>query len=667
MKFEVTNETQYLEVIGARTHNLKNIDLKIPRNQLVVFTGLSGSGKSSLAFDTIYAEGQRRYIETFSSYARQFLNKLERPDVDKISGLSPVISIEQKSVNKNPRSTVGTITEIYDFFRLLFARAGIAHSYNTGEKMLQYSEKHIHELIIDKYKAKEILILAAVVKGRKGHYRDLFQKILKQGFLKVRVDGEVMEMTHNMQLDRFKIHDIEIVVDRLILEESNFKRVSDSIQLAINLASGIVSILDVGSNKIQFYSKYLMCPTTGISYKEPAPNLFSFNTPYGACPKCNGLGEISEIDQEKIIPDNNLSIKEGGISPVGKYKNSWIFKQIEAVGAKYDFNLETPLKDISVNALNVLLHGSDEVFMVKEDLNFEGRSFTLNFEGIISFIARHKENVKSSSMKKWMDGFMNKIDCPDCQGARLNKESLHFFIDGKSIADVAGMDLGDLSQWLNNIEDRLDKRQNKIAVEVLKEIRNRVRFILDVGLNYLQLNRSSRTLSGGEAQRIRLATQIGSQLVNVLYILDEPSIGLHQRDNGRLIESLKKLRDVGNSVIVVEHDKDMILSADYVVDIGPKAGSNGGYIVAEGNQDQFLRKGSITSEYLQNIKKIEIPLSRREGSGKSLIIQGASGNNLKNIDVEFPLGKLICVTGVSGSGKTTLINETLFPILNQFL
>ncbi|NQY10163.1 MAG: excinuclease ABC subunit UvrA [Flavobacteriales bacterium] len=665
-EFEVANETEYLEVIGARTHNLKNIDVKIPRNQLVVFTGLSGSGKSSLAFDTIYAEGQRRYIETFSSYARQFLNKLDRPDVDKISGLSPVISIEQKSVNKNPRSTVGTITEIYDFFRLLYARAGEAYSYETGEKMLRYSERHIHELIIKKYDSKEVLILAAVVKGRKGHYRDLFEKIMKQGFLKVRVDGEVIELTRKMQLDRFKIHDIEIVVDRIIVEKRETKRITDSIQLALNLGNGLVNVLDVESGETQFFSKFLMCPTTGISYKEPAPNLFSFNTPYGACPKCNGLGEVSEIDIKKIIPDDSLSIKKGAVAPIGKFKNSWIFKQIEAVAEKYEFTLDTPFSEIPENAVSILLYGADEVFKVKEDLNTEGRNYMMSFEGIVSFIVRHNEEVTSNSMRKWMDGFMNKVTCSDCGGARLNKEALHFKIADKNIAELATMDLNDLSDWLENLEDRLTDKQNKIATEVLKEIRARIKFILDVGLNYLQLNRSSKSLSGGEAQRIRLATQIGSLLVNVLYILDEPSIGLHQRDNNRLIDSLKKLRDIGNSVIVVEHDKDMILAADYIVDIGPRAGRNGGMVVAEGDQKTFLAQESLTSDYIKNVRRIEVPKERRAGSGEVLSIKGASGNNLKNIDVDFPLGKLICVTGVSGSGKSTLVNETLYPILNQF-
>jgi len=666
MNQEVITETEYLEVIGARVHNLKNIDLVIPRNKLVVITGLSGSGKSSLAFDTIYAEGQRRYIESFSAYARQFLGGMERPDVDKITGLSPVISIEQKTTNKNPRSTVGTITEIYDFLRLLFARTGDAFSYISGERMIRYSDDQIINLIQEKYNGKKIMVLSPVVKGRKGHYRELFEQIRKFGFLRARVDGKIVEMTDRIQLDRYKTHDIEIVIDRIAVDETSRQRVVDSVNLAMKHGKGVSMVLDSDTNEVQFFSRFLMDPVSGISYDEPAPNIFSFNSPYGACPKCNGLGTISQIDISKIIPNPKLSIKKGGISPIGEYKNNWIFKQLEAIGEKYNFSLNTPISDISDEAINIILHGSEEIFKVKNQYESNANSYSLNFEGIVSFILRQQQEQATKSLEKWVEGFMNNVTCPSCNGARLKKESLHFKILDKNISDLAQMDIQLLLNWFDGIEDRLDERKNIIAREVLKEIRSRIQFLLDVGLDYLTLDRTSRSLSGGEAQRIRLATQIGSQLVGVLYILDEPSIGLHQRDNERLIKALKELRDVGNSVIVVEHDKDMILAADHVIDIGPGAGVHGGRIVAEGTPEEILKYPTLTSDYLTGKKKIAIPFIKRAGSGEKLILKGAKGNNLKNVSVQFPLGKLICVTGVSGSGKSTLINDTLYPILNQY-
>ena len=666
------SEIDFLEVVGARVHNLKNIDVTIPRNKLVVITGLSGSGKSSLAFDTIYAEGQRRYIESFSAYARQFLGNMERPDVDKITGLSPVISIEQKTVNKNPRSTVGTITEIYDFLRLLFARSSDAYSYVTGEKMIRYSDNQIIELILEKFQDKKIVILSPVVKGRKGHYRELFEQIKKWGYLRVRVDGEVIELTQKFQLDRYKVHDIEIVIDRLEVNADARLRISESMQLAMKQGKGIIMVqpfvsgkLEDEYGKVEFFSRHLMCPTSGISYDEPQPNLFSFNSPYGACPKCNGLGLVSEVDINKIVPNKKLSIRKGGIAPLGAYKSSWIFKQLEAIGDKYGFNLDTALEDISDEAINTILFGSDEVFKIKEFTNSSSSSYSIAFEGIANFIVKQNDEQSSPTIEKWILGFMNKVTCTKCNGTKLKMESLQFKIDNKNIAELSEMGIIELSSWFKDIEKRLSDKQNTIAKEVLKEIRTRIQFLLDVGLDYLSLNRSSRTLSGGEAQRIRLATQIGSQLVGVLYILDEPSIGLHQRDNFRLINALKNLRDIGNSIIVVEHDKEMILAADHVIDIGPAAGIHGGKIIAQGTPKEILKYHTLTSDYINGVKEIKIPKEQRKGNGKSLFLKGATGNNLKNVSVEFPLGKLICVTGVSGSGKSTLINETLYPILNK--
>ena len=658
-------EEEKLEVFGARTHNLKNIDLAFNRGELVVFTGLSGSGKSSLAFDTIFAEGQRRYIESFSAYARQFLGNLERPDVDKINGLSPVISIEQKSVNKSPRSTVGTITEIYDFLRLLFARAGDAYSYNTGKKMVKYSEQQIKDLILEQFEGKKILVLAPLIKGRKGHYRELFQSIRKQGFLKVRIDGEVKDIVERMQVDRYKIHDIEVVVDRIKVDAEQQIRIKEALQLGMKHGNGSVIIMNHETEETKFYSQNLMCPTTGISYDEPAPNLFSFNSPYGACSNCNGLGEISEIDQSKIIPDNTKSIKKGGIAPLGAFKNSWVYTQIEAIGEKYGFKLTTPIKDISDEAIRVLLFGTDDEIEVTSEIVGISKSYNVKFEGIANLLQRQFEENPTNTIKRWAEGFMNKSNCPVCEGTRLKKQSLNFKINEKNIAELAQMDIVELGSWFDGIEKELSEKQNIIARDVLKEIRARIGFLLDVGLDYLTLNRSSRSLSGGEAQRIRLATQIGSKLVGVLYILDEPSIGLHQRDNDRLITALKDLRDIGNSVIVVEHDKDMILNADLVVDIGPKAGEHGGEIVAVSKPEDLIKLDTLTADYITGKRKIEIPKKRRKGNGKKIKLIGASGNNLQDVSVEFPLGQFICVTGVSGSGKSTLINETLYPILNR--
>ncbi len=671
-KEDIISESEFLEVIGARVHNLKNIDVTIPRNQLVVITGLSGSGKSSLAFDTIYAEGQRRYIESFSAYARQFLGNMERPDVDKITGLSPVISIEQKTVNKNPRSTVGTITEIYDFLRLLYARASDAFSYVTGDKMVRYSDDQIINLILENFTGKKVLILSPIVKGRKGHYRELFEQIKKWGFLRARVDGEVIELTKRIQLDRYKVHDIEIVIDRLEVNEDSRPRISESLQVAMKQGKGIIMVqpfeksgLDDKYGKVNYYSRHLMCPVSGISYDEPQPNLFSFNSPYGACPKCNGLGVISEVDINKIIPNKKSTIRKGAIAPIGPHKGTWIFKQLEAIGDKYGFTLDTPVEDISDEAINTVLFGSDEIFKIKQYAESSATSYSVAFEGIANFIIKQNDEQSSPTIEKWIQGFMNKVECPLCHGTRLKKESLHFKIDEKNISELSNMGIGELKEWFKGIEKRLDNKQNIIAKEVLKEIRTRIDFLLDVGLDYLTLNRSSRTLSGGEAQRIRLATQIGSQLVGVLYILDEPSIGLHQRDNVRLINALKNLKDVGNSVIVVEHDKEMILAADHVLDIGPGAGVHGGHVIAQGTPKEILKFHTLTSDYINGVKGIPIPVQRRKGSGKSLSLKGVNGNNLKNVSVEFPLGKLICVTGVSGSGKSTLINETLYPILSK--
>lgn len=663
------SENETLEVIGARVHNLKNISVSIPRNQMVVVTGLSGSGKSSLAFDTIYAEGQRRYIETFSSYARQFLGDLERPDVDKITGLSPVISIEQKTVNKNPRSTVGTITEIYDFLRLLYARAADAYSFVTGEKMVRYSEEQVIDLILSSYEGKKVLLLSPVVKGRKGHYRELFEQIRKQGFLRARVDGEIVELTTRIQLDRYKVHDIEIVIDRLPVSAGDRARIAESVKLALRHGKGTMMVAEANSNKgttgeARHFSRHLMCPTSGISYDDPAPNLFSFNSPYGACPKCNGLGHILEIDTNKIIPNRSRSIKSGAILPIGEYRSSWIFKQLDAIAEKYKFKLSDPVKDIPEDALNAILYGTDEMLKVKNDAYGSGTSYALSFEGVVNFLSR-QEQEGSSGVQKWAQEFMNEIDCPKCNGTRLKKEALYFRIDGKNIAELSAMGLAELQQWLDGVEERISERQRAIAVEVLKEIRNRLQFLLDVGLDYLTINRTSRSLSGGEAQRIRLATQIGSQLVGVLYILDEPSIGLHQRDNVRLIEALKNLRDIGNSVIVVEHDKEMIMAADHVLDIGPRAGVHGGHVVAEGTPAELLKFKTLTADYITGKKNIVVPAERRKGTGKSIVLDGCTGHNLQNVTVEFPLGKFICVTGVSGSGKSSLINETLYPILSK--
>ncbi len=662
---DIERGTDRLEIFGAREHNLKNISLSIPRNKLVVVTGLSGSGKSSLAFDTLYAEGQRRYMETFSAYARQFIGSLERPDVDQIKGLSPVISIEQKSINKNPRSTVGTVTEIYDFIRLLYARIADAYSYETGEKMVRYSEDQIINLILDEYQNEKIILLAPLIKGRKGHYRELFEQVRKMGFLRVRVDGEIREIEFGMQLDRYKVHDIEIVIDRIQVDSADRHRVSQSVQTALRHGKGVLLVQKINSEEARHFSRKLMCPTSGISYEEPEPNTFSYNSPYGACSKCNGLGKISEIDLKKIIPDKNKSIRKGAISPIGEFKNNWIFHQIEAIGHKYNFNLDTPVKDIDDEAITTILYGSDESFTVKKEYLGVTSTYTLNFEGVVNFITNQMEETSSGSIKRWASGFMNKIECPQCKGQRLKNESLHFRIGDKNIAELAGMDVVKLHKWFENIEQVTDKRQQTIAREIVREIKTRIRFLLDVGIDYLTLFRPTRSLSGGEAQRIRLATQIGSQLTNVLYILDEPSIGLHQRDNLRLIQSLKDLRDIGNSIIVVEHDKDTILNADHVIDIGPGAGRHGGEIVAQGSPEEMHECNTLTCEYLSGKKEIAVPQKRRKGNGSIITMKGAIGNNLKNVNVEFPLGRLICVTGVSGSGKSTLINETLYPIMSQ--
>ena len=655
-----------LEISGARVHNLRNIDLSIPRNKLVVFTGLSGSGKSSLAFDTIYAEGQRRYMETFSAYARQFIGSLERPDVDRVTGLNPVISIEQKSAGRNPRSTVGTITEIYDFLRLLYARVADAYSYTTGEKMVRYTEQQIVELILSQYSGRQIMMLSPVVKGRKGHYRELFEQIRKQGFLSVRIDGDVREISHGLQLDRYKMHNIEIVIDQVHVVPGSVKRLAGSVNTAMKQGKDSLIVLDTAMDQSRHFSRLLMCPTTGISYDEPEPNTFSFNSPYGACQRCNGLGTISEIDIQKIIPDNSKSIRKGGIVPLGEYKNTWIFKQIEAIGEKYGFDLNTPIGEIPEQAVNIILYGSDEVIRVKNDYLGITSTYSLNFEGIVSFINSQTAETAPAGIMKWVSSFMNKMTCPECQGSRLKRESLQFKIDGKNIADLAGMDMVSLEDWMGRINGHFDERKKTIAYEIVREIQNRIRFLLDVGIGYLTLNRPARSLSGGESQRIRLATQIGSQLVGVLYILDEPSIGLHQHDNMKLIRALKNLRDGGNSVIVVEHDKETILASDYVIDIGPGAGVHGGRIVAQGTPEEIMNNEHLTGQYLSGRKRINIPESRREGNGKTLSLYGAQGNNLKKVDLDIPLGKFICITGLSGSGKSSLINETLYPILSRY-
>ena len=664
MSENLESQDNFLEVYGARVHNLKNIDIKIPRDKLVVITGLSGSGKSSLAFDTIYAEGQRRYIETFASYARQFLGTLERPDVDNITGLSPVISIEQKSTNRSPRSTVGTVTEIYDLVRLLYARSAVAYSYNTGEKMVKYSDEEIIRIIKSDLADSKLLILAPVIKGRKGHYKELFVQIMRQGFQKVRVDGKILDLDGKLQLDRYKVHDIEIVIDRLTVDSKSTKRLSDSVQIAMKHGKGSMMTLEHDSDQVRFFSRSLMCPTTGIAYDEPAPNFFSFNSPYGACNKCNGLGTVAEISVDKIIPNTKLSIARGGIIPIGEHKNNWIFNQLEAIGEKYDFTLKTPIEDISEEAMNVILYGSNEVFKVKA-ANSNASSYSLSFEGIVNFISRQNDEADSKSLQKWASSFTQREACPSCKGARLKKEALHFKLNDCNIAQVSGMDLSEVQKWFSKLPESFNERQEIIATEILKEIQTRVQFLLDVGLDYLSLDRPAQSLSGGEAQRIRLATQIGSQLVGVLYILDEPSIGLHQRDNQRLIDALKKLRDSGNSVIVVEHDKDMMEAADQVIDIGPKAGIHGGQIVAQGTAQDLLAKDSLTASFLNGGHLIPIKQIFRKGNGKKLVLKGASGNNLKDVEATFPLGTFICVTGVSGSGKSTLINETLYPILNR--
>ena len=661
-----------IEVIGARVHNLKNIDVTIPREKLVVITGLSGSGKSSLAFDTIYAEGQRRYVETFSAYARQFLGGLERPDVDKIDGLSPVIAIEQKTTSKSPRSTVGTITEIYDFLRLLFARAADAYSYHTGEKMVSYSDEQIKNLILTDFSGKRINILAPVIRARKGHYGELFQQIAKQGFVKVRINGEIKDITPGMKLDRYKTHDIEIVIDRMVIEsnqtsnEDTDKRLSQSINTAMYHGENVLMILAQDTNEVRFFSRNLMCPTTGISYQNPEPNLFSFNSPKGACDHCNGLGTINQINVSKIIPNPKLSIKAGGFVPLGEYKSTWIFKQLEIIGEKYGFKLTDPIASITDEAMDTILNGGKDKFAVASKTLGITKEYKIEFEGISQFIKSQFDDSGSSSIRRWAKDFMDEVQCPVCEGSRLKKEALYFKINTQNIADLSGMDISDLTVWFNDLEKQLSDKQKRIATEVIKEIKDRLAFLMNVGLDYLSLSRSSKSLSGGEAQRIRLATQIGSQLVGVLYILDEPSIGLHQRDNEKLIRSLEQLRDIGNSVIVVEHDKDMIERADYVIDIGPKAGKFGGEIISKGTPAEILKEHTITAMYLNGEMKIEVPKTRRTGNGKYLKLSGATGNNLKNVSIELPLGQLICVTGVSGSGKSTLINETLYPILNNF-
>ncbi|HSI69111.1 MAG TPA: excinuclease ABC subunit UvrA [Gillisia sp.] len=662
----MVREEEYIEVLGARVHNLKNIDVSIPREKLVVITGLSGSGKSSLAFDTIYAEGQRRYIETFSAYARQFLGGLERPDVDKIEGLSPVIAIEQKTTSKNPRSTVGTITEIYDFLRLLYARTAEAYSYNTGEKMVSYNDEQIKELIVEDFKDKRINILAPVIRSRKGHYRELFEQISKQGFLKVRVDGEVRDLVKGMKLDRYKVHEIEIVVDRLKIDANadGQKRLNDSIKTAMYHGDDVLMVLEQDSGEVRYFSRNLMCPTTGISYPNPEPNNFSFNSPKGACPTCNGIGALHQVNPDKLIPDRSKSIKSGALAPHGPQKKNWVFSQLELIAEKFDFKLSDPVKSIPEAALEMILYGGKEKFSKESKTLGITREFKIDFEGVATFIETTYNNNDSASLRRWAKEYMDKITCPTCEGSRLKREALFFKLNGQNIAELANKDITDLASWFEDLEKHLSEKQLLIASEVIKEIKSRLQFLVDVGLTYLSLNRSSKSLSGGEAQRIRLATQIGSQLVGVLYILDEPSIGLHQRDNDKLINSLEALRDLGNSVIVVEHDKDMIERADHVIDIGPRAGKHGGEIISQGTPAQIKLHDTITASYLNGTKEIEVPLKRRKGNGKNIVLKGATGNNLKNVTVKIPLGKMVAVTGVSGSGKSTLINETLYPIMN---
>ena len=659
------SEEEKIQVWGARVHNLKNIDVQIPRNSLTVITGLSGSGKSSLAFDTIFAEGQRRYIETFSAYARNFLGGMERPDVDKITGLSPVISIEQKTTNKNPRSTVGTTTEIYDYLRLLYARAGTAYSYRSGEEMVKYTEEQVIEMILHNYAGRRIFLLAPLVRQRKGHYRELFESMRRKGYLSIRVDGEILEITRGMKVDRYKNHNIEVVIDKLAVREEDEERLRKSVATAMKQGEGMVMVIDKNTQEAKNFSKRLMDPITGMAYQDPAPNMFSFNSPEGACPHCKGLGKVDQIDLQKVIPNNQLSIYEGGIAPLGKYKNQMIFWQIEAVLEKYDLQLKTPIKDIPEDAMHEILHGSLEKVKIAKEKVHTSTDYFCDYEGVTEYLRMVMENDDSSAGKKWADQFISTVVCPECKGQRLKRESLSFKIWDKNISEVANLDIDELRDWLDQVEQHLPTMKAKVAHEIVKELRSRVTFLLDVGLNYLSLNRQSASLSGGESQRIRLATQIGSQLVNVLYILDEPSIGLHQRDNERLINSLKELRDLGNTVIVVEHDRDMMLAADYIVDIGPQAGRKGGEVVFQGTPAEMLKTQTITAQYLNGQMAIEIPPHRRQGNGKSIIIHGAKGNNLKNVDVEFPLGKLVVVTGVSGSGKSTLINETLQPILSH--
>lgn len=661
----MTREDEKINIWGARVHNLKNIDVEIPRNALTVITGLSGSGKSSLAFDTIFAEGQRRYIETFSAYARNFLGNLERPDVDKITGLSPVISIEQKTTNKNPRSTVGTTTEIYDYLRLLYARAGTAYSYLSGEKMIKYTEEKVIEMILNDYADKRIYILSPLVRQRKGHYRELFESMRRKGYLYMRVDGEIKEIVRGMKVDRYKNHNIEVVIDKLQVRGKDDERLKKTVQIAMRQGDGVIMIMDKETGDIRNFSKRLMDPVSGISYGEPAPNIFSFNSPEGACQRCKGLGYVNEIDLSKVIPNDKLSIHAGAIVPLGKYKNQMIFWQIDAILHKYDLTLKTPFKDIPQDVVDEILYGSLENIKISKDLVRTSSDYFVTFEGIIKYLRTVMENDDSTAGQKWADQFLATTTCPECNGMRLKRESLSYKIWNHNISEIANLDITELKEWLDHVEEHLDKQQRTIATEIVKELRARVSFLLEVGLDYLSLNRASASLSGGESQRIRLATQIGSQLVNVLYILDEPSIGLHQRDNERLIHSLKELRDMGNSVIVVEHDKDMMLAADYIIDIGPKAGRKGGEVVFQGTPQQMLQQHTITADYLNGKRAIELPAKRREGNGKSIWIKGAKGNNLKDIDVEFPLGKLIVVTGVSGSGKSTLINETLQPILSK--
>ena len=660
---------QKINVWGARVHNLKNIDVEIPRNSLTVITGLSGSGKSSLAFDTIFAEGQRRYIETFSAYARNFLGGMERPDVDKITGLSPVISIEQKTTNKNPRSTVGTTTEIYDYLRLLFARAGKAYSYMTGEPMVKYTEEKVIDMILHDYAGKKILILAPLVQGRKGHYRELFESMRRKGYLHVRIDGDIQEMTPGMKVDRYRSHDIEVVIDRLEVRadklEASSERLKKSVQIAMKQGEGLIMIIDYETGDVKHFSRRLMCPTTGISYSDPAPNTFSFNSPQGACPRCKGLGYINEIDLNKVIPNRKQSIHDGAIAPLGKYKNQMIFWQIAAILHNYECDIKTPVNDIPDDALNEILYGTLEPVRIDKELVHTSSDYFVDYDGVVKYLRSVMENDETSSGQKWAEQFLAECECPECHRQRLNREALSYRIWDKNIAELANMDLSELREWLDHCEEHLDHQQQQIAREILKEIRTRLDFLLEVGLDYLALNRQSASLSGGESQRIRLATQIGSQLVNVLYILDEPSIGLHQRDNERLIHSLKELRDLGNTVIVVEHDRDMMVHADYLVDIGPKAGRKGGEVVFQGTVDEMLKKNTITAQYLNGQRMIALPEKRRPDNGKQLVLRGCRGNNLKNIDVEFPLGKLIVVTGVSGSGKSTLVNETLYPILSK--